>query len=63
MCQYGNCQSTNIRVTVNVIGEERPAFCCEDHAALWLIRKAHIKDIENLRSEIWDDPSLNEFRT
>jgi hypothetical protein len=39
LCQYGDCDSTNIRVTVNT-GDQRPAFCCHDHAALWLIRNA-----------------------
>ncbi len=39
MCQYGNCTSEDITVTVNFRGEERPAFCCGEHAALWLLRR------------------------
>lgn len=40
ICQYGNCHNTDIRVTVNIIGSERPAFCCEAHAGLYLLRHA-----------------------
>jgi hypothetical protein len=38
MCEYGNCTSTDIAVTVNYRKEQRPAFCCAEHAALWLLR-------------------------
>jgi hypothetical protein len=36
LCQYGNCEETNtpIRVTTK---ENRVLFCCNDHAAMWLL--------------------------
>lgn len=41
LCAYGNCRNDDVTVTVNHRqGLERPAFCCEEHAALWLIRKS-----------------------
>lgn len=46
MCQYGNCTFTAaslpITVTVDngVAGKERPRFCCQRHAAMWLFNAA-----------------------
>lgn len=39
MCQFGNCTETTVQVTVNT-GDERPAFCCPEHAGLWLLRES-----------------------
>jgi hypothetical protein len=40
-CQYGNCTKTKIAITVNdKDSHERPAFCCREHAALYLLRRA-----------------------
>jgi hypothetical protein len=38
MCQYGNCEkiSTPVLVTTK---DERQRFCCDEHAALWLLRQ------------------------
>ncbi len=57
ICQYGNCHETNITITVNYRNEERPAFCCEDHAALWLMRqraptKSSVPAIDRLESAL-----------
>lgn len=56
MCSYGNCErpvekngasSVNVRSEFSGCGE-RPAFCCMEHAGLYLLRQAHI--IEHNRS-------------
>jgi hypothetical protein len=39
MCDYGNCEETKVAVTVNFKNEERPAFCCAEHAAMWLLKR------------------------
>lgn len=36
LCAYGNCDETTFRITMNYRKEERPAFCCEEHAIGWL---------------------------
>ena len=36
LCGYGNCENETVKVTVNYNGE-RLAFCCAEHAALWLL--------------------------
>lgn len=41
ICQYGNCENTRVEITVNYrTAGERPAFCCAEHAALWLMERA-----------------------
>ena len=51
ICQWGNCESTKTIISVNIQGggddgtrrlPERPRFCCEEHAAAYLIRCARI---------------------
>ncbi len=44
LCKYGSCHSTDVRVTVHVLGDpsERPAFCCADHAGMWLLRQFNV---------------------
>jgi hypothetical protein len=40
LCEYGNCNSTESKVTVNYMGSEpaeRPSFCSAEHAAIWLV--------------------------
>jgi len=37
LCAYGDCHETQVCVSINYRNEERPRFCCEEHAALWLI--------------------------
>jgi hypothetical protein len=41
LCDYGNCEKTRVAVTVNYHNEERPAFCCGEHAALWLLQRSN----------------------
>lgn len=36
LCAFGNCHNYEAVVTINT-GDERPAFCSELHAALWLV--------------------------
>jgi hypothetical protein len=42
ICQWGNCESTKTIISLNIRGSERPRFCCEEHAAAYLIRCARI---------------------
>lgn len=43
MCQWGNCNNTNVAVSVShKAGLARPKFCCEEHAAAWLMRQARL---------------------
>lgn len=44
MCAYASCQETKVAVTVNT-GDERPAFCCAEHAGLWLLRQSFIHEL------------------
>lgn len=39
ICQYGNCTETETPISVNYKIDERPRFCCGEHAALWLLRR------------------------
>lgn len=43
VCGYGNCAvEPDMKmqgVSVNFRSEERPTFCCGEHAALWLLRR------------------------
>lgn len=52
LCEYGNCQNDNVEVTANYRNEERPAFCCGEHAGLYLILRGatngpHREDFRN----------------
>jgi len=38
LCEYGNCNSYNTRITVSTEGT-RARFCCEEHAALWIMQR------------------------
>ena len=45
MCVYGNCDKRAGAVTININGGgrglgERPAFCCAEHAGLYLLKYA-----------------------
>lgn len=45
MCFYGSCDKNAGSVTVNIHGGgkgmgERPAFCCAEHAGLYLLKYA-----------------------
>jgi hypothetical protein len=37
LCQYGDCENWDTRVSVGYSGR-RVSFCSVDHAALWLLR-------------------------
>jgi len=45
LCDYGDCEETKVAVTVNFKNEERPAFCCAEHAALWLLKRTHMNKV------------------
>jgi len=38
LCEYGNCNSHDTRITVSTEGN-RARFCCEEHAALWIMQR------------------------
>ena len=40
LCEYGNCEQTNVDVSVTYHGN-RVTFCSVDHAALWLLRRQY----------------------
>jgi len=40
LCAWGDCHDEFVAITMNYYGEERPSFCCNEHAALWLMRHA-----------------------
>ena len=67
LCAFGNCHNDEVRVTLNN-GDERPAFCSELHAALWLVGRLRWKgpgatrdnaELEDLRSQA--DSALGEI--
>jgi hypothetical protein len=40
ICQYGNCHETDTPILItNKRALERVRFCCEEHAALYLLRQ------------------------
>jgi hypothetical protein len=40
LCDWGDCENTDVAISINYRNEERPRFCCEEHAANWLIRRS-----------------------
>lgn len=58
LCAFGNCASHDARVTMNT-GDERPAFCSELHAALWLVARLRWKGPGATR----DNPDWEELRS
>ncbi|SHG87935.1 hypothetical protein [Bradyrhizobium erythrophlei] len=42
MCHWGNCESTDTVISVTIRRSEIPRFCCEEHAAAYLIRCARL---------------------
>lgn len=40
-CAYGNCQKTVVPITITM-PDERSRFCCSDHAAVAMVRRAWI---------------------
>lgn len=53
LCEYANCHSTDITVTVNRrLMMDRPAFCSEEHAALFFLEKVLRRDHWPLFREI-----------
>ena len=48
LCQYGNCVNTKTPIIVTRLveggGGDRARFCCEKHAALWLLRRSTVLD-------------------
>lgn len=40
-CAYGNCQKTLVPITLTM-PDERSRFCCADHAAVAMVRRAWI---------------------
>jgi hypothetical protein len=60
ICDYGNCSlNVNERVHKTTVsrlgGEERKAFCCEQHAMLWLF------DMIRKRTWMVYTPGMSEF--
>ncbi len=40
ICQYGNCDETDTPITItDRKAAERARFCCQEHAALYLMRR------------------------
>jgi hypothetical protein len=40
-CAYANCQKTDVPITLSM-PDERSRFCCADHAAVAMVRRAWI---------------------
>ena len=40
LCDHGDCENTNVEVRVSY-NDERPTFCCADHAAMWLLEREY----------------------
>lgn len=51
MCNYGNCTETAVVVTVtDKVGGERSRFCCQEHAGLYMLRRAWMYEGQRKRS-------------
>jgi hypothetical protein len=42
LCAYGDCPETTVAISMNYRNDERPTFCCEEHAIKWLARRLGI---------------------
>src|SRR4029077_11273943 len=52
VCQYGNCESFDTPILVsNKKRLERARFCCDLHAALYLMRDASVKDYDAMQEQ------------
>ena len=47
ICQYGDCAEYDTKISINYEGEERPRFCCTEHAALWLLARGSLGGSRN----------------
>lgn len=51
VCQFGNCDETNTPISVNT-GDQRPRFCCLEHAALWLLRQSWVLEYSRDKEQV-----------
>lgn len=52
LCEYGNCQETETPIVVsNKRSQERVRFCCEKHAALYLLRGCSLATLDEVVEE------------
>lgn len=53
-CSYANCQKTKVPILVTFPSPGgRPRFCCEEHAASYFVRCAHIQARGLLKEAEW----------
>jgi len=53
ICQFGNCDSIDTPIVVsNKKKLERTRFCCEEHAARYLLRNASLSTLDRVVEEV-----------
>jgi hypothetical protein len=52
ICQFANCEETDTPILVtNKKAQERARFCCEEHAARYLMRRCSLKALDRVRED------------
>lgn len=53
VCSYGNCEETKLPIVCSLPGNpgERARFCCIDHAAIAMIRRASLAAVHPSEKE------------
>ena len=53
ICQFANCEETDTPILVsNKKTQERARFCCEEHAARYLLREASLATLDRIVEDI-----------
>lgn len=52
ICQFANCDSLNTPILItNKITSDRARFCCEEHAARYLLRYCGLKTLDRVMED------------